>query len=147
MANDMYKKLKEDHQVQRRLMEILEKTHGDSDGRRELFDRFCDAVEAHAAAEERVLYAELLQKPRGRDHAAHSVKEHEEMREMLEQLRETDMSSSGWLATARKLFEMNRHHMDEEEQKVFSVAGQIFESADESRMQKAYTSIEGELRG
>ncbi|MCA9639172.1 MAG: hemerythrin domain-containing protein [Polyangiaceae bacterium] len=129
----IFERLRADHDVQRTLMKLVVKTHGDSRGRRELFERLKKAMETHAEAEERAFYATLLSTDMGREHAAHSVKEHEEIRDKLEELANHDMSSSGWVAKAKVLCELNEHHMAEEEHEIFQVAGKALSEQDKQR--------------
>ena len=135
LALDMtiFERLRADHDVQRTLMKLVVKTHGDSRGRQELFERLKKAMEAHAEAEERAFYAPLLSTELGREHAAHSVKEHEEIRQKLEELAQHDMSSSGWVAKAKVLCELNDHHMTEEEHQIFQVAGKALTEQEKAR--------------
>lgn len=134
----IFERLRADHDVQRTLMKLVMKTHGDSQGRRELFERLKKAMEVHAQAEERAFYATLLSTDLGREHAAHSVKEHEEMREKLEELANHDMSSSGWLAKAKVLCELAEHHMDEEEHEIFQVAGKALSEQEKRRLVREF---------
>jgi len=115
-------------------MMLLVKTSGDSRGRREIFDRLKSALEAHAAAEERVFYAALLKDDVGRPHAAHSIAEHEEVRELLETLDEMDFDSPAWLPKARTLVERNTHHIEEEEKEIFPVAGRVMTAAQKEEL-------------
>ncbi len=57
------------------------------------------------------------------DAARHSVAEHKELDDFVEQLDEYDMSGPQWIQTARELRERLLHHLDEEETEVFPVAG------------------------
>ena len=61
----------------------------------------------------------------GQDAARHSVHEHAEMDEILEELNEMDMSSPGWLTRFRTLKHDYEHHMDEEEEDVFARARKV----------------------
>jgi len=54
------------------------------------------------------------------EQSRHSVAEHQEAIELIEELKKTDMSSSAWLTTFKKLSHDNEHHMEEEEKEVFS---------------------------
>jgi hemerythrin superfamily protein len=114
--------LKSDHDKQRNLLSRLDETHGNSSDRRALFGLLCDELEAHARAEERVLYSRMVSAAETRDRAAHSIAEHQEMRNRVDELESTDMSSPAWLATFRKLKETVEHHLDEEESSVFDQA-------------------------
>lgn len=119
----IFEALRNDHDTQRRIADLLLKTEGDSDGRNELFDRLKRELTAHAAAEERFFYVPLMEVDLTQDNARHSVAEHKELDDYVERLEEYDMSGSQWLQTAKELTERLLHHLDEEEEEVFPVAG------------------------
>ena len=119
---DIFDRLKQDHNRHRDMLEKLADTSGDSTERNKLFERFKIEVSAHAAAEEESLYAVMLQDPELREEGQHSVSEHKEIDDFLEELDETDMSSSSWMATFKKMRHRYEHHIDEEEQDIFPVA-------------------------
>ncbi|NND92138.1 MAG: hemerythrin domain-containing protein [Granulosicoccus sp.] len=116
---DIFKRIEQDHEKQRRLMAELLDTEGDSERRRELFEEFCEEFEAHAAAEEHAFYAEMMKVEDTTEQSRHSVAEHQSAMELVEKLRDTDMSSSAWLTTFKTLADENEHHMKEEEDEVF----------------------------
>ena len=119
----IFEALRADHVTQRRLAELLIKTEGDSEGRDELFQRLRRELEAHADAEERFFYVPLMEHDLTQEKARHSVAEHKELDDFVEELEEIDRSSSAWIATAKKLAERLEHHLDEEEHEVFQMAG------------------------
>lgn len=126
---NIFEALREDHQKQRTLVELLAKTHGDSEGRDELFERLKAELEHHALAEERHFYVPLMDNDLTQEKARHSVAEHHELDELIEELEQTDYSSPGWLAAAKKLEERLIHHLDEEEHEVFQMAGKALSSS------------------
>jgi len=117
---------------------LLIKTHGDSDGREELFEKVKKALTRHAAAEERALYIPMMELDMTQEKARHSVAEHHEIDELVEELEDTDFSSPGWLASARKLHELVTHHLDEEEQEVFQLAGRALSDDAKARLANTY---------
>jgi len=121
----IFEALREDHDKQRTLITRVTETSGDSEGRRELFERLSDELTRHAAAEERYFYRHLMEHDATMDRARHSVAEHQALDELLEELRGTDPSSPAWLSTANRLAEQLVHHLDEEEQEVFQQAGRV----------------------
>ena len=68
----------------------------------------------------------------------HSVAEHHEMDELIEELEKTDMSSPGWIATAKKLGDRVIHHLDEEEHEVFQLAGKALTEKQKEELAKSY---------
>ncbi len=122
-TDTVFEALREDHETQRELVGLLVETEGDSEDRADLFARLRRELEAHADAEERYFYVPLLEHDLTQDKARHSVAEHKELDDHLEELEATDRSSSAWLATAKTLAERLVHHLDEEEHEVFQLAG------------------------
>jgi hemerythrin-like domain-containing protein len=124
-STTIFEAIRDDHQTQRTLVDLVLQTHGDSDGRQELWDRLKREIEAHAAAEERYFYVPLMEHDLTQDAARHSVAEHKELDDYVEQLDGYDMSGSQWLQTARDLCERLTHHLDEEEREVYPIAGRV----------------------
>lgn len=119
MPQDIFETIENDHDKHRKLLDQLEKTSGDTDRRRELFEAFTKDVKSHAAAEEQALYATMMKEPSTTDETRHSVAEHHELDEALNDLAATDMSSPAWLAKFKTLAEEYRHHIEEEEEDHF----------------------------
>jgi len=122
---DIYQRLKEDHEKQRKLAEQLATTSGDSKNRRHLWDEFKTELEAHANAEEQTFYAQLIEDPNTQEQARHSVSEHQTASGLIAELTELDMASGGWLQKFKKLQEELEHHLEEEENKVFEMAKDV----------------------
>ena len=136
----IFEALRDDHDTQRTLADLLLKTEGDSDGRRELFDRLKRELEAHAGAEERFFYVPLMEYDLTQEHARHSVAEHKEIDDFIEQLDGYDMSGPQWIQTARELADRLLHHLEEEEKEVFPVAGKALSDADKTSLAEEYRS-------
>jgi len=134
----IFESLRSDHDTQRTLVDLLTKTKGASDGRAELYERLKRELEAHAGAEERFFYVPLMEHDLTQDKARHSVAEHKELDDYLEQLDEYDMSGSQWLQTAEQLGHRLIHHLDEEEQEVFQMAGKALTDEEKSALAKDY---------
>ena len=143
---NIFEALREDHEKQRTLVDILSKTHGDSDGRDELFQRLKRELQAHADAEERHFYVPLIDDDLTQEKARHSIAEHHEIDELIEQLESTDYSSPGWKATAEKLKHQVIHHLDEEEHEVFQLAGKVFTDQQKSQLADDYRQEMAESR-
>ncbi|CAO1660429.1 MULTISPECIES: hemerythrin domain-containing protein [Salinicola] len=134
----LFEDLRASHDKQRRLLDLLVKTHGDSEGRDELYKRLRAELENHAAAEERALYIPMMEHDMTQEKARHSVAEHHEIDELLETLEATEYESPGWLASAKKLQHLVTHHLDEEEQEVFQLAGRALGDSEKTSLAKTY---------
>ena len=119
----IFEALRSDHVHQRDLIDRLLQTEGASDERKDLFQRLKVELEAHAGAEERYFYVPLMEDDLTQDKARHSVSEHKELDDFVEQLEGYDMSGSQWIQTAKDLAHRLTHHLDEEEREVFQMAG------------------------
>ncbi len=122
---DIYSAIKADHDEHRRLLETLADTSGNSDARRKAWHSFYHDVKSHAAAEEETFYSKLISKTWGQDAARHSVHEHQQLDDLMEELNEMDMSSPGWLTKFKTLKHDYEHHMEEEEDEVFTRAREV----------------------
>ena len=107
------------------LLAQLEETSGDSDERRTLWQTFYYDVGAHAAAEELTFYSGLIAKSDGQPEGRHSVAEHHELDEIIQELNEMEMSSPGWLTRFKTLKDRYEHHIEEEEGELFTKAKRV----------------------
>ena len=114
-ATEIFERLKEDHDRHRELLDKLLETSGDSEQRKTLFAELTKELKSHAAAEEQALYSTMLRKPPTTGETRHSVAEHHEIEEALNDLAATDMSEGGWLTKFKSFDHRYRHHIDEEE--------------------------------
>ena len=130
--------LLEDHERQRTLIAALVETHGDSAERHEGFETLRRELRAHAAAEERFFYVPLMQSDASQEQARHSVAEHKELDDFVEQLEGYDMTAPQWLLTARELEDRLVHHLDEEEEDVFPVAEEVLSDDERTELASQY---------
>lgn len=121
----IYDAIKADHDHHRELLETIVDTSGDSKTRQDSWREFYHDVKSHAAAEEETFYSKLISETWGQDSARHSVHEHQQLDDLMEELNETDMSSSGWLTKFKTLKHDYEHHIDEEENEVFERAKKV----------------------
>ncbi|MDW3218981.1 MAG: hemerythrin domain-containing protein [Acidimicrobiales bacterium] len=122
---NIFESLRADHDIQRDLIDELVATTGDSPDRHELFERLTRELTAHADQEERHFYVPLIRADLTQEKARHSVAEHHELDELVEKLETYEWASSQWLTTAEQLRHQLVHHLDEEEQEVFQLAGKV----------------------
>ncbi|MFP8965366.1 hemerythrin domain-containing protein [Pokkaliibacter sp. CJK22405] len=134
----IFEALRKDHDIQRKLVDQLVETHGDSSQRDKLFNQLKVELQVHATAEERCFYVPLMQHDNTQEKARHGVAEHHEFDELIETLESTDYSSPGWLAAAKHLHERLHHHLDEEEHEFFQIAGKVMTTAEKSSLGDDY---------
>lgn len=135
---NIFEALRESHERQRTYADALIQTSGDTPERVEAYKQLKSELQAHETAEERHFYIPLMAFDNGVDLSRHAIAEHHEMDEMIEELDETEMSSPAWLAVAKKLAEKVNHHLEEEEQKFFQMAGKLLDDKQKETLAGQY---------
>ncbi|WP_426116836.1 hemerythrin domain-containing protein [Pseudomonas sp. DSP3-2-2] len=135
---NIFEALRESHDRQRGYAENLVRTSGDSQERVDAYKQLKAELQAHETAEERFFYIPLMAHDNGVDLSRHAISEHHAMDELMEELDETEMSSPSWLATAKKLSEKVHHHLKEEEQKFFQMAGKLLDEKQKESLAGQY---------
>jgi hemerythrin-like domain-containing protein len=135
---NIFEALRESHDRQRTYAKSLIETNGDTPERVEAYKLLKAELQAHETAEERHFYIPLMEYDNGVDLSRHAISEHHEMDEMMEELDETEMSSPAWLATAKKLSDKVHHHLKEEEQKFFQMAGKLLSEKQKEQLAGQY---------
>lgn len=138
MATTIFEALTDDHEFQRQLVDRLVETTGDSVERTRLFEQLRAELEAHAAAEERYFYVPLMDDDLTQEKARHSVAEHKELDDYVEQLESYDRDAAQWLLTARELHHRLHHHLEEEEREVFQMAGKVLSDRQQQELATNY---------
>ena len=138
MEETIFEALRESHTLQRKLCRKLLRTPPDTEQRREALNELRIELAAHAAAEERFLYAPILMDDRGLSPSRHALAEHHEIDEFVEALADADPHSRSWLATAQQLCDEVHHHLHEEEKKFFQMSGKILSEPQKHRLAQRY---------
>lgn len=141
MATTIFEALTDDHEFQRQLVDRLVETTGDSVERTRLFEQLRAELEAHAAAEERYFYVPLMDDDLTQEKARHSVAEHKELDDYVEQLESYDRDAAQWLLTARELHHRLHHHLEEEEREVFQMAGKVLSDRQQQELATNYRQM------
>lgn len=138
MAEDIFARLREDHDRQRQLLDRIESSKPGSDERAKLFEAFTKDAKGHAAAEEQALYSTMMRKPETTSETRHSVAEHHEIEEALNDIAATDMQSDEWSRKFGQLKHDYLHHIDEEEDEHFKDFEQYLTEEDEEYMRMVF---------
>ena len=138
MTETIYDALRESHELQRSLCRKLLRSAAGSDRRLQLFKELRIELAAHAAAEERFLYAPILMYDMGLNSSRHALAEHHDIDELIEELGEATETGGSWLAVAQRLSHKVNHHLKEEEKKFFQVSGKILTDTQKLQLGKRY---------
>lgn len=136
MTDNIYEALRESHEIQRTLCRRLLRVA--SDQRAQVFRELRIELAAHAAAEERFLYAPILMDDMGLNSSRHALAEHHDMDELVEELQQAPERGGSWLSVAQRLSHKVFHHLKEEEKKFFQVSGKILSERQKINLSKRY---------
>ena len=136
--DNIYEALRESHEVQRKLCRQLVRIKPEDPRAKETFKALRIELAAHAAAEERFLYAPILLDDLGLKPSRHALSEHHEIDECVEALSEAQDDSQAWPELAKKLSHEVHHHLKEEETKFFQLSGKILSDAQKSSLAGKY---------
>ncbi|CAM3710916.1 hemerythrin domain-containing protein [Bordetella tumulicola] len=138
MSETIYEALRASHETQRSLCRKLMRATPQSGRRGEVFRELRIELAAHAAAEERFLYAPILMDDMGLSPSRHALAEHHEIDECVEELSKVDEQGDAWSNHAKKLSHKVHHHLREEETKFFQTSGKILTEAQKTSLAKRY---------
>jgi len=143
----IYDAIKADHDNHRSLLEQIGDTEGASEDGQKAWQSFYEDVKSHAAAEEETFYSKLMSQTWGQDSARHSVHEHQQLDDIMEELNEMDMSSPGWMTRFKTLRHDYEHHIDEEEEDVFKRAKEVIGEEENEAFGARFEERKKEERG
>jgi hypothetical protein len=137
--NDIYEALRQSHDIQRAWCARLTRTRASNpQGRTDALLTLKLELAAHAAAEERFLYAPIMMDDAGLDSARHALSEHHEIDELVADLGQLATDGDAWSEKAKALAHEVRHHLKEEEHGFFQVSGKILTAAQKQRLARQY---------
>lgn len=142
----IYKAIKEDHDIQRGLIEKIKETSEGSDQRNSLWEELKKELEVHAVAEERYFYSPLIDTDEMQEDARHGIAEHHEIDELIQKVDKADMSSSDWKVTMDKLAKTVLHHLKDEEEEFFDKAKDIYDNTEAKTFADGYEDTMKEYR-
>lgn len=137
MSQTIYEALRESHEIQRSLCRRLVRTQKDDD-RKSLLRELRIELAAHAAAEERYLYAPILMFDMGLNSSRHAMHEHHEIDECIEDIQKAALGSEHWKELVKTLSHEVHHHLKEEETKFFQISGKILTDTQKNKLARQY---------
>jgi hemerythrin superfamily protein len=137
-TTDIFDRLKADHDTHRTLLAEIVASGTAPQRRLDAFEEFTIEVKAHAAAEEQALYSTMMRKPETTSETRHSVAEHHEIEEALNDIAATDSDSAEWMDKVKDLKHDYLHHIDEEEEEHFPDFSTYLTKADEQHMREVF---------
>ncbi|MBM9604928.1 hemerythrin domain-containing protein [Desulfopila inferna] len=132
--------LREDHQEQKELGRKLVEAKSSED-RQKLRQQFYSALYPHMVGEEASMFKLLSEADdeEVKDDALEGLQEHHVAKIILREIMEIDTQSAIFKAKAKVLDEINRHHIEEEEEDVF---GHLKKMCSEDQMDELFEKYE-----
>jgi len=112
---DAIELLKEDHKKVEKIFSAMEK----NENRQKMFPELDRELSVHAEIEERIFYPATREAEPTRDLVLESIEEHKQIKMVLADLEQTDMTTDVWGAALKVLKEDVMHHVGEEEDELF----------------------------
>lgn len=126
---DIYDTLRDDHKIIRNyLIEIDNLEDSKPETRATLFGELQVFLSAHAKAEEKVVYAELLKHKDAADLTREGEVEHAVAETLLPVIAGLNPEDPYWRANFTVLREAVVHHLDEEEKELFRAAKRVLDT-------------------
>ncbi len=142
---DVVDLLSADHREFERIFQQLEGLRGATDPqsvqrKRELVDEVTIGLVKHSVAEETQVYPEV-EKKIDKDEAEHSKHEHAEAEETMKRLERMDADDPGFDGAVAELIQEIRHHVQEEESRMFTELRSSFSREELTKMAEKVESV------
>ena len=144
---DAIQLLKDDHKKVEKIFSEMER----KEYRQKLFPELDRELSIHAEIEEKVFYPAAKEVEPTRDLVLESIEEHKQIKLVLADLEQTDMTTDEWGAALKVLEEDVMHHVGEEENELFPKVKKIL-SRDQledlgTRMEELKMQLMAAVRG
>ena len=145
---NIYEYLKRDHAVVKKLFEKIytfpQETSQDLEERSFIFEELVEEFFLHSDAEEKTFYNTLKKEGELKDKIQHAITEHEEVKNLIETINKLDVNDKIWLDKIKELEEEIQHHVQEEEQEMFSQAKKVLTEEQEQNLAKEMDKLKEE---
>lgn len=144
---NIYTAIKEDHEVQRELIEKIKNTKNKGKEKRlKAYNQLKVELKAHEVAEERCFYKPVIKTDKMIEDARHGMAEHHEMDEIMEKLEDIKVDTDTWFDMVEKLCHKVDHHLKDEEGEFFSHAKKVYSDEKAEKLAEKYQSEMAEYR-
>ena len=125
---DPLKLLKEDHEKVKKLLDELgSTTERGVKTRQELFEKVRNEMKVHESIEEEILYPALKQHAEAKEIVLEGYEEHDVVDRLMGELAALPVDDESWGPKLKVMKENVEHHIEEEEDEMFSKAREVFE--------------------
>lgn len=143
---NIYTALSNDHRLfESQLDELLAASKAGDERWKKVLDELRRGLIAHAHAEEAVFYNALREADESKSLVMHSYAEHATAEGEIRALGAAKAIDSNWTSMVEKLSKDLRHHIKEEESKVFGAARKVFNEEEAKRIGSAFERMKVEM--
>jgi len=143
----IFDQLKKEHEQVKSTMEQIQQTGSKSTQKRQtLFHKLQTLLIPHEKAEEKVFYPLLLKENDYKEDAMEAIEEHHFSEVALKELSKLSPSDEHWLPKFNVMSEMVRHHIQEEETKIFDDAQSVIHDGMGEEISSRFSSQEKQIR-
>jgi hemerythrin superfamily protein len=136
---DIYTALSNDHRVfETQLDQLLASSKAGDERWKSVLDELRRGLIAHAHAEEAVFYNALREADQSKSLVMHSYAEHATAEGVIRTLGAAKAIDANWTTGIEKLSKDLRHHIQEEESKLFHAARKVFSSDEAEQIGQAF---------
>lgn len=126
---DPFELLREDHEKVKKLLHELDSTtERGVKTRHELFARVHREMKVHEAIEEEILYPTLKEHAKVREVVLEGYEEHDVVDRLMGELAALSVEDESWGAKLKVMKENVEHHIEEEEDEMFSKARDVLDA-------------------
>jgi hypothetical protein len=137
--------LAKDHRaLEKQLTALAETPSSEPAARVEMFSQLQTLLQAHARAEEEVVYRRLRLRQPEEAKVLEAFEEHHLVDILLQELASACPGGAGWTAKLKVLEEMLRLHIREEELQLFALVNESFEPAERAQMGREFRALKHE---
>ena len=127
-GTDVFEILRNDHQNVSRIINDLKKAGQQQ--KQQLFNQLQDELNEHMTLEERYFYSRLEDIEEVSDLIQDSLADHDDIRQILQQMSEEDVGSEEWETNCQALEDTKDDHVDLEEQELFPQVVELVEASE-----------------
>lgn len=143
---NIYDALSKDHRTfESQLDQILASSKADDDRWQGILDELRRGLIAHAHAEEAVFYNALRETDAPKSLVLHSYAEHALAEGVVRTLGAAKLIDANWTSLMEKLSQDLRHHIQEEESRVFAAARGEFSDEEADRIGQAFERMKAQM--
>ena len=143
---DIYTALSKDHRLfESQLDQLLASSKAGDERWKTVLDELRRGLIAHAHAEEAVFYNALREADESKSLVMHSYAEHATAEGEVRSLGAAKAIDANWTSMVEKLSKDLRHHIQEEESRVFDAGRKVFSDDDAKRIGAAFERMKVEM--